>query len=61
VIEAAVAARACRYRFWLIRGLDTSLLLERENTVWVRASDARDNVTVRTLEFSVVDESLAGP
>jgi hypothetical protein len=61
VIEAAVAARACRYGFWLIRGLDTSLLLERENTVWVRASDVRDNVTVRTLEFSVVDESLAGP
>jgi hypothetical protein len=55
------ANEAGRYRFWLIRGLDTSLLLERENTVWVRASDVRDNVTVRTLEFSVVDESLAGP
>jgi hypothetical protein len=46
------------YRFWLVRGLQTSLLA-RENTLWVRASDVRDNVSVTSFEFTVVDGQVA--
>ena len=41
------------YRFWLVRGLDTSSLVG-DHTISVTASDTRGNRTTRAFTFTVV-------
>jgi peptidase M23-like protein len=52
------ANRVGDYRYWLVRGVDTTMLGDGLHTIWVTATDVRGNRTARTLTFDVTN---AGP
>jgi murein DD-endopeptidase MepM/ murein hydrolase activator NlpD len=43
------------YRFWLVHGIDTTMLGDGLHAIWVTATDVRGNRTTRTLTFDVTN------
>jgi hypothetical protein len=49
------------YRFWLARGVASTLLGDGAHALWVTATDIRGNATTRALAFTVANEPPAEP
>jgi hypothetical protein len=49
------------YRFWLARGVASTLLGDGTHALWVTATDIRGNTATRALPFTVANEPPAEP
>ena len=49
------------YRYWLARGVDSTLIGDGAHVLWVTATDIRGNATTRALQFTVGNEPPPAP